>query len=84
MGAVIQGSRALGPGFLKGGGGVQSVSRVPLFVTPWTAARQAPLSFTTSWNLLKLMSMEAVMPSHRLALCHPSSCLSLPQHQGLF
>ena len=40
-------------------------------VTPWTAARQAPLSFTNSWTLLKLMSIESVMPSNHLILCHP-------------
>ena len=40
-------------------------------VTPWTAARQAPLSFTNSWTLLKLMSLESVMPSNHLTLCHP-------------
>ena len=42
---------------------VQLLSRVQLFVTPWTAARQASLSFTVSWNFLKLMSIELVMPS---------------------
>ena len=50
---------------------VQSVSRVWLFVTPWTAARQVSLSFTNSRSLLKLMSMESVMPSNHLILCHP-------------
>ena len=50
---------------------VQSLSRVRLFVTPWTAARQASLSITNSWNLLKLMSIELVMPSKHLILCHP-------------
>ena len=39
--------------------------------TPWTAARQASLSFTISWSLLKLMSPESVMPSNHLILCHP-------------
>ena len=39
--------------------------------TPWTAARQASLSITSSWNLLKLMSIESVMPSNHLILCHP-------------
>ena len=48
-----------------------SVSHVQLFVTPWTAAHQASLSFTISWSLLKLMSIESVMPSNRLILCHP-------------
>ena len=49
---------------------VQSLSRVQLFATLWTAARQAPLSFTISRSLLKLMSMESVMPSNHLILCH--------------
>ena len=44
--------------------------------TPWTAARQASLSITNSWSLLKLMSIELVMPYNHLILCHPlSSCL---------
>ena len=50
---------------------VQSLSHVRLFVTPWTAARQASLSITNSWSLLKLMSIELVMPSNHLILCHP-------------
>ena len=49
---------------------VQSLSRVQLFVTPWTAARQASLSITISRNLLKLMSIKLVMPSNHLILCH--------------
>ena len=44
---------------------------VRLFVTPWTAACQASLSITNSWNLFKLMSIESVMPSNQLMLCHP-------------
>ena len=48
---------------------VHSLGRVLLFVTPWTAARQASLSFTVSWSLLKLMSIESVMPSNHLSLC---------------
>ena len=50
---------------------VQSLSCVGLFATPWTAAHQASLSFTISQSLLKLMSMESVMPSNHLILCHP-------------
>jgi len=50
---------------------VQSLSHVPLFATPWTAACQASLSITNSWSLLKLMSIESVMPSSHLILCHP-------------
>ena len=50
---------------------VQSLSQVRLFVNPWTAARQASLSITNSWRLLKLMSIKSVMPSNHLILCHP-------------
>ena len=50
---------------------VQSLSHVRLFATPWTAARQASLSITNSWSLLKLMPIELVMPSNHLILCHP-------------
>ena len=50
---------------------VQALSHVLLFSTPWTEAHQASLSFTISWSLLKLMSIESVMPSNRLVLCHP-------------
>ena len=46
-------------------------SRVRLPVTPWTAAHQPPLSFTISWGLLKLMSIELVMPSNHLIFCRP-------------
>ena len=47
------------------------LSRVRLFVTPWTAARQASLSITNSLSLLRLVSIESVMPSNHLMLCHP-------------
>jgi len=50
---------------------VQLLSHVQLFVTPWTAARQASLSITNSQSSLKLMSTESVMPSNHLILCHP-------------
>ena len=50
---------------------IQSLSRVRLFATPWTAARQASLSITNSRSLLKLMSIESVMPSNHLILCRP-------------
>ena len=49
---------------------VPSLSRVQLFVTPWTAAQQASLSITSSRSLLKLMPIESVMPSSHLILCH--------------
>ena len=48
-----------------------SLSCVQLFMTPWTTARQASLSITNSQNLLKLMSIEPVMPSNHLIVCHP-------------
>ena len=50
---------------------VQSFSHVRLFATPWTAARQASRSIANSWSLLKLMSIESVMPSNHLILCRP-------------
>jgi len=50
---------------------VQSLSHVWLFGTPWTSACQASLSITNSWRLLKLMSIELVMPSYHLILCCP-------------
>ena len=61
---------------------VQSLSRVRLFATPWIAACQASLSITNSRILLKLMSIESVMPSSHLILCCPLPDPS--QHQGLF
>ena len=64
---------------------VQLLSCVWLFVTPWTAACHAPLSFTISWSLLKFMSIESVMPSNHLILCHPLLLLpSIFPHQALF
>ena len=74
---------------------VQLLSRVWLFVTPWTAAFQASLSFTISPSLLKLMSIEfaqthihqvcnVIQPSHPLFLPPSLSALNLSQHQGLF
>ena len=65
---------------------VQSLSHTQLSVTPWTAACQASLTFTISWSLLNLMSIELVMlsnPSHPLSLPSPPA-LHLSQHQGLF
>ena len=50
---------------------VQLLSHVQLFATPWTAARQDSLSITTSWRLLKLMSIKSVMPSNHLIFCCP-------------
>ena len=50
---------------------VHSLSRVCLFVTPWTVAHQASLSITNSWSLLKFMSIKSVMPSNHFILCCP-------------
>ena len=50
---------------------VQSLSHVWFFATPWTAVRQASPSITNSWSLLKLISIESVMPSNHRILCHP-------------
>ena len=50
---------------------VQSLSHVQLFETPWTTARQASLFITNSWSPPKPMSIESVMPSDHLILCHP-------------
>ena len=50
---------------------VQSLSRVQLFATPWTAVHQASLSITNSWSLFKLLSIESVMLSNHLILCRP-------------
>ena len=55
---------------------VQLLSHVWLFATPWTAALQASLSFTISWSLLRFMSIESMMPSNHLILCHPHLLLS--------
>ena len=65
---------------------VQSLRHVRLLVTPWAAARQASLSVTNSRSLPKLMSIESVMPSNHLILCHPFLLLpsDFSQHQGLF
>ena len=50
---------------------VQSLNHVQLILIPWTAARQASLSFTIFWSLLKHISIESMMPSHHLILCRP-------------
>ena len=55
---------------------VQSLSHVQLFATPWTAARQASLSITNCQSLPKPMSIQSVMPSNHLILCHPLLLLS--------
>ena len=55
---------------------IQLLSHVQLFVTPWTAAHQASLSFIISQSLLKLKSIKLMMPSNHLILCHPLLLLS--------
>ena len=61
-----------------------SVTHVWLFATPWTEARQASLSITTSWSLLKLMSIVLVMPSNHLILCCPLLLPSVFPASGSF
>ena len=66
---------------------VHLLSCIRLFEIPWTAAHQASLSITNSQSLLKLMSIESVMPSNHLILCHPvpfSSCLQPLLASGSF
>ena len=64
---------------------VQSLRHVQFFVTKWTAARQASPSITNSWSLLRLMSIELVMPSNHLILCRSfSSCLQSFPASGSF
>ena len=64
---------------------LQLLSLVQLFATPWAAAHQAPLSFTISRSLLKLMSIKPMMPSNNLILCHPFSfCLQSFSTSGSF
>ena len=71
-------SEIMGKGSQVGGGGEAigtghccSVTKLYLFVTPWTAIYQASLPFTVSQSLLKLISIESVMPSNHLIFCHP-------------
>ena len=65
---------------------VQLLSCVRLFVTQWTAVRQVSLSLTISWSLVKLMSIETMMPYNHLIICHSffPPAFNLSQHQGLF
>ena len=72
------------PGEHNAGCSVQSLSHVRLSVTPWTAARQAALSITNSRGLLKLMSIESVMPSNHFILCHPLLLPSIYPTSGSF
>ena len=71
--------------YSTGQNSVQSLSRVQLFATPWTAAYQASLSIANSRSLHKLMSIESVMPSNHLILCHPLLLLpSIPPSIRVF
>jgi len=63
---------------------ISQFSRDRLFTTPWTAAHQASLSITNSWSLLKLMSIESVMPSNHLILCCPLLLLPSIPASGSF
>ena len=63
---------------------IQSLSHVQLFVTPWTAAGQVSLSFTVFWSLLKLLSIESVMPSSHLILRHPLLLSPIPPSIRIF
>ena len=73
MGSWAQSSSVLPISWSKGNRlhSVQSLSRVQLFATPWTAAHQDSLSFTNSRSLLKLMSIERMIPSNHVILCRP-------------
>ena len=66
---------------MRAGSVVQSLSHVLSFATPWTVARQASLSIANSQSLVKLMSIESVMPSNHLVSCHP--LLLLPSIFGI-
>ena len=80
-GGGVAGGRGWCSGFVV----VQSLSRGPLFATPWTATRQASLSITNSRSLLKLLSIESVMPSNHLILCHALLLLpSIFHRTGVF
>ena len=63
---------------------VESLSRVQLFVTPWTTARQASLSFTISQNLLKLMSIDSVMLSNHLIRCRHTQISQTGRETSIF
>ena len=65
-------------------GSAQSLSHGRLSATPWPAACQASLSITNSWSLLKLMSIESVMPSNHFILCHALLCLQSFPASGSF
>ena len=81
----IQKTKILGSSTISSVQSVQSLSHVRLFATPWIAARHASLSITNSWSSLKLMSIESVMPSSHLMLCHPLLLLpSIPPSIRVF
>ena len=80
LAAACAGARHVSSNFCS----VQSLSRVQLFVSPWTAARQASLSITNSRIWFKPMSTESVMPSNHLILCRSFSCLQTFPSSGSF
>ena len=81
----LQGNDSLPKTYIQEFSSVQSLSHVWLFLSPWTAAHQACLFTTNSQSLLKLMSIDSVMPSNHLILCHPfSSCLQFIPASGAF
>ena len=63
---------------------IQLLSHVQLFATPWTTGHQVSMSIINSWSFLQLMSIESVMPSNHLILCHPFSCLQSFPESGSF
>ena len=70
-GLLLEGSDRNLMAWISKFGSIQSLNHVQLFATPWMAACQASLSITNSWSLLKLVSIELVMPSNHLILCCP-------------
>ena len=79
---IPSGQGALGKAPVSQFSSIQSLSHVQLFVTPWTAAHQASLSITNSWSLLKVMSMESVMPSIWFPGKAAVAVQSLKMHEG--
>ena len=69
--SIMNNGKTINPSNLNQFSSVQSLSRIWLFATPWIAARQASLSITNSRSSLRTTSIESVMPSSHLILCHP-------------
>ena len=84
-GLILEGSDRNLMAWISKFSSIQSLNHVQLFATPWMAARQASLSITNSWSLLKLMSIMLVMPSSHLILCCPLLLLpSIPPSIKVF